>query len=365
MKRLIFIIFASLTISAAAATAETDSLAPLPGNWVKQLIATNFHINDPRINYPKFPDFCRRVYNWGDKTFNSYDPEYVVGTGKNWKAYIKSYNWRHSYVYNFDFDLNNRVRLATDVYSDLGYSVNFMAVSIGYTWNVNKWFHGKSDKRNTFNFSFTSALFTAELNSMDNDTHGRVIQFGDKTPEMPHSSRLSVPVHQKTLNFCAYYFFNHNHYSHAAAYCYSKYQKKSAGSWILGLEYNKQNLKFNFSALPTDLIEAMPDLPLSAHYKYQDYDLIGGYGHNLALPHGWLINLTFLPAIGYKRWPDNTREVKEMISAGVIAKSSFTYNHRALFASALLNFNGKMMFTSKYGFFNSTESATAIVGFRF
>ena len=62
-------------------------------NWVSQLFANGFRINDPGINYPKFARFCLKVYNWGDKTFNSYDPCYVVGSGKNWKFYGKSYAW--------------------------------------------------------------------------------------------------------------------------------------------------------------------------------------------------------------------------------------------------------------------------------
>ncbi|MDE5923592.1 MAG: hypothetical protein K2G79_08915 [Muribaculum sp.] len=37
-------------------------------NWVKQLFANGFRINDPGINYPKFMRFCLNVYNWGDKT---------------------------------------------------------------------------------------------------------------------------------------------------------------------------------------------------------------------------------------------------------------------------------------------------------
>ena len=47
--------------------------------WIKQIINNGFHIHDPAICYPKFPRFCLEVYNWGDRTFNSYDNNYVVG----------------------------------------------------------------------------------------------------------------------------------------------------------------------------------------------------------------------------------------------------------------------------------------------
>ena len=58
--------------------------------WIKQLFANGFHINDPSVAYPRFPRFLLNVYNWGDRTFNGYDPEYVVSTGKNWKVLAKS-----------------------------------------------------------------------------------------------------------------------------------------------------------------------------------------------------------------------------------------------------------------------------------
>ena len=33
-------------------------------SWVKQLMASNFNVNAPGINYPKFVRFCVNVYNW-------------------------------------------------------------------------------------------------------------------------------------------------------------------------------------------------------------------------------------------------------------------------------------------------------------
>lgn len=89
----------SLIVSPAV-NADTDSVPPMtlavsPDSvaaaqekphsstlWIKQLLDNGFLINDPGVDYPKFPRFLVKVYNWGDKVFNSYDPEYVVSTGK-------------------------------------------------------------------------------------------------------------------------------------------------------------------------------------------------------------------------------------------------------------------------------------------
>ena len=65
-----------ISVIALAAKAQTDSivatadtLPPLSGNWIQQLMQVNYRINDPRIRYPKFANFCRKVYNWGGLIF--------------------------------------------------------------------------------------------------------------------------------------------------------------------------------------------------------------------------------------------------------------------------------------------------------
>ncbi len=73
-----------------------------------------------------------------------------VSPEKNWKTYIKSYNWLQTYAYLFGvFNHDNAIRLHTKMNSDLGVSLNFMAVSIGYTWNVNRWMSNVRDDRSS------------------------------------------------------------------------------------------------------------------------------------------------------------------------------------------------------------------------
>ena len=56
---LFLLLTASLLPMAARAAESADTLAPLQGNWVQQLASVNFRINDPRIRYPRFANFCR------------------------------------------------------------------------------------------------------------------------------------------------------------------------------------------------------------------------------------------------------------------------------------------------------------------
>lgn len=364
-----------ISVIALAAKAQTDSivapadtLPPLSGNWIQQLMQVNYRINDPRIRYPKFANFCRKVYNWGDHTFNTYDPNYVVGNGKNWKTYIKSYNWLQTYAYLFGmFNHDNAIRLHTKMNSDLGVSLNFMAVSIGYTWNVNRWMSNVRDDRSSFNFAFTCSLFSAELMTWRSRGDGYLTKFGNY--QAPGNQKFSflLPggVDQSAFNINAYYFFNNKKYSQSAAYHYSKYQKRSAGTWLIGLSFNQQKINIDFSSLPEDVRLAVPELPLKNHYEYQDYNLMGGYAYNCVMPHNWLYNITVLPSFGYKRSHLVEKGTKEMLAANMQMKMSMTYNHRALFASGIIRFDGGLIFKKDYAFFNAMESVTILVGMRF
>lgn len=376
MKRcnrvIITFIFTILGINGFAQSAECCEpcdTAVIYGNWLQQLRQCQFHINDPRIQYPRFVDFCRKVYNWGDRTFNRYDSDYVVGTGHNWKLYANSQNWHQTYAFIFH---KQPVVMHSKVNSDLGINLNFMAVSIGYTWNVNRLITGKKDQRSTFNFAFSCALFAAEITSWDTTGDTKLTKFGHYRTE--DGAKPNIPIdnlNHKAFNLNAYYFFNHKKYSQGAAYSYSKYQLKSAGSWILGINYSNHKISMDFKHLPPSMVNDIPEFPDNYNLNYKDYAIMGGYGYNYVMPHNWLYNVTILPSIGYKKTimtntdTGHNSDANSNISLNYSGKMSLTYNHRSLFVSALVNFEGGFYFDDNYMFFNNKGSASAIVGVRF
>lgn len=345
---------------------ETDSLPPLKGNWVQQLIATRGHINDPRINYPKFPKFCVKVYNWGDKTFNSYDPNYVVGTGKNWKASITSYNWFHNYNYIFQAMGQDNVSIRSNFYSDIGLNLSFMAVGISYTRNVRGMVGADRSPSNAFNFNFTCSRIYAEINRQK--THGN--SFIDRFGQYKDGQEINVPfsgIHEETTSGMAYYIFNNKHYSRAAAYCYSKIQLRSAGSWMAGIRLDHQRVITDFTELPPAMLQYVPMLPLLNTFDSWDYEILGGYGYSFVLPHSWLLNFTALPSLGWRHSAINSTEPKarELMATNLRGRTSLTYNHNYLYLSLVGKYDGGFIFNKRYTFYNGTQSASFILGFRF
>ena len=98
-------------------------------------------MTDTTVIWPKFLKFCVDVYNWGDKTFNSYDPEYVIGTGKRWKVRIVSDNWLDTYEMKLPQGINTT--MSSDVYANIGAYIQYMAVSVGSSYDIEKLFNKK------------------------------------------------------------------------------------------------------------------------------------------------------------------------------------------------------------------------------
>lgn len=333
-------------------------------NWVQQLWHNGFHINDPDVRYPKFARFCVSVYNWGDRTFNSYDPEYVVGTGKNWKLYAKNSVWGCGYM--MLYDNQKPFQLRTNVYSDLGAHLSFMAVSIGRDFNTGKIFGRKYD-RASWDFGFTCSRFAASVQSRNTNGGMRIIRFGD----YKNGKRLNIPFEDISVDMFqadAYYFLNNKKYSQAAAYCFSKYQIKSAGSPIVGFSYSHHRYEMDFGSLPMPMQKVLEDKEPYYLFNHDDYNLMLGYGYNFVFkPKVWLLNITVLPEIGYKhsKMRRDDDPAKSLLSTNLKGMFSIVYNHRALFVSAQLNATGYVNYSSRYTYFTATGTGWIFAGLRF
>ncbi len=333
--------------------------------WIKQLIDNGFRIHDERVCYPRFPRFCLNVYNWGDRTFNSYDTAYVVGTGKNWKLQGKSYNWMETST--ITIPKQSSVNMHSDLYSDAGFSLNFMAVSIGYMWNINKLFTDPTNRR-TFNFDFTCSRFSLNYQSVSS-TGGMIItQFGDyNNGHRLHYKFDDCSTDSKTLD--VYWFFNHYRYSQAAAYSYSKYQLRNAGTPLVGFNFTEQHIKMNFNGMPAIMLEHSPLESNEYQSDYRSYCAMGGYSYNWVLkPRRWLINATGMVAVGYRQLisSGDERDSKSRVANNFKINVAAVYNHKALFAACTARGMGYVNYNmGDLSHLNTIISFTAAVGMRF
>ncbi len=366
--RLLSVILLVISSAAAVCGAERpdscgcDSVSKT--YWIRQLFEKRFNLNDPGICYPAFPRFALKVYNWGDRTFNTYNTDYVVGTGKNWKLMGKSYNWMETSTLLFPEDVT--LDMHSTLYSDAGVRLSFMAVSVGYMWNINKLI-SSPDTRQTFDFAFTTSRFMVTYQALKSQGGMILTRLGDYNDR--HSFRHhfdDVEINAQSAE--AVYFFNHLKYSHAAAYSFSKYQLRSAGTALIGFNFVEQKIQMDFSKLPEDMQPYIPleDKLYDSHYR--SYSISGGYAYNWALsPRKWLINGFGTVAMGYRQvfGTREGRDMRSLISNNFKISAAVVYNHRALFASFNARMMGFLNYNSNYTHFNTFPSFDVIVGMRF
>ena len=330
------------------------------GYWWRALKHGKINFKDSTMGYPTFVMFCYKTYIWGDRAFNSYDTSYVQATGKNWKLILKSDNWLDSYIGRPFKDV--KMVMNSNLVSNIGLSLSFMAVSVGYSMNVSNLIHG-SNQSNKVDFSFTCARFTADAYYWENSNETNVI-YTDKTHDRYKIKQSGLS--RKAMGVTAYYFFNNRRYAQAAAYCFSKYQKRSAGSWLAGISLQHFDVKFDADQLPEEAQEHMISQGSLTRILYNDYCVLFGYAHNWVLGRKWLLNTTVTPYLGYRynHFHDNDN-MSSAVSLNLRIRTAAVYNLNRYFIG-IQGFADHHRYKAKNSrLVNSTIDFTALVGIRF
>ena len=290
--------------------------------WWRAMKHGKVDFKDPTMGYPRFLMFCYKTYVWGDRAFNSYDSAYVVSTGKNWKLILKNENWMDRYIGKPFEDI--KMIMSSNLVSNIGVSLSFMAVSVGYSFSLTG--GGKSSKK--ADFSFTCARFTADAYYWENRNDMNVIY--TKGNVDGRQKLRESGLNRKALGLTAYYFFNNRRYAQAAAYCYSKYQKRSAGSWLAGFSLQHYDVKFDVNKLSPEAWTHISNPDSLPRILYNDYCLLFGYGYNWVMSRKWLMNVTVTPYVGYRYNILDDRH--GTLSLNLRARVGLVYNHKQFFA---------------------------------
>ena len=329
------------------------------GYWWRAMKHGKVNFKDSTMRYPKFVTFCYKVYKWGDKAFNSYDTAYVVPTGKNWKLTLKNQNWIDNYSGGLD---GNHAMFTSGAASNIGLYLSFMAVSVGYSLDVDRLFGAKGTSQ-MMEFSFTCARFTAEAHKITNTGRmsTRVKLDGG---EWKKGEKLDA-LRRESMGVSATYFFNNRKYARAAAYCYSKFQRRSAGSALAGFSIVNYDFKVDTEKLTPDQAQKFEYVGV-AHMRYTDYCLRGGYAHNWVLGSKFLLNVTALAGMGVKHI-HSTKYMASGNTGALVAGGNFalTYNHKRYFACLQSNVNTSLYIAGKRHFGYTVADFTTVFGIRF
>lgn len=349
-------------IAEIARQKENEELA---GNrdWWYLLKKGKLNLADTTVIYPKFLKFCVGVYNWADKFFNGFDTDYVVGTGHRWKARLVNENWTDSYALRFRKD-GVSMRMLSNLNDNLGAYIQYMAVSVGYSVDLNTIFSGKKTDHTRFETNFNCALFNLDVYYY-HSSGTKIRQFtGYNDNHLINSDFPGVTSNNFGANI--YYFFNHKKYSQGAAYNFGRIQRRSAGSWMLGFSYSNLDISMNFNTLEEHLkpVYIFPEDYLHLHYF--SYCLLFGYGYNWVWHPKWVFNISVMPSIGINRcYEDSSDGSGRQFALNIHGRTALVYNHRALFCGIIGKITGNWYTSKKLSLFNAIEYFSLNVGFRF
>ena len=330
--------------------------------WWRAMKHGKVDLTGKTINYPKFLRFAWRVYKWGDKAFNSYDSAYVVGTGKNWKLILNSNNWIDSYM--GEPFAGTWAEMHSNITSNVGVQLSFMAVSMGITIGISDLIHGGT-KSKKLDFSFTCARFSADAYYMENSRPATVL-IKDNVSGEKMTFHDFGGFQRKSYGMSAYYIFNNRRYAQAAAYCFSKYQRRSAGSLIAGIRLLHRDMSINVQELPDFVREQLPPGEELPRFLYNDYCVMVGYGYNWVLGKKWLLNVTLAPYTGYRRMLATRHEdLASDWSVNLRARLGVVYNHKKFFMGLQSYADIHRYKSEQHHFLGSLIDCTAMAGIRF
>lgn len=332
-------------------------------DWWALLKKGQLDLKDPEVRFPKFLRFCVNVYNWADHTFNSYDTTYVAGTGRRWKARVVSDNWVDSYYLNLSKKMP--IRMMSDIYCNAGAYVQYMALSFGYSLDLSNVIGNRPANHKKMEFNFNCARFNIEAHYWEN-TGGTMIRTFGKYND-GRLIKMEFPgVMQKTIGVNGYFFFNNRKFAMGAAYNFSKFQLKSAGSAIIGFNYNNLDISMDMDDLPQVLKPYLTINPQRYRFHYNTYALMGGYSYNWVATPRLLLNISAFPGIGITHaYEDSVESDARLFSAILKGQGSLTYNIGDFFICAIAKIDGNWYRSNSFSFFSSVENAQLSIGVRF
>ena len=341
-----------------------DSIASARGdrNWWHLLKKGQLDLKDTTVVYPRFLGFCVKAYNWGNEFLNGTDQEYVEGTGRRWKVFIKSDNWVDSYAMNLG---HLPIRVMSDIYCNGGAYLQYMAVSVGYSIDFSNVIGNKVPNHKKFEFSFSCQRFSVDAYYNENTGGSYLRTFANyRNGKLFKKPFPGVTLY--TYGIDAYYFFNNRRYSQGAAYNFSRYQRRRAGSLIVGFSYSNIDISMDLAQLPYPLMYYLSIPAQTYRFHYNAYTLTVGYGYNWVPGKHWTINLTVLPLFGVNECYEDSFDGSQLqLSLGIKGKSSVVYNVQDFFAGIQARFDGHWYRSNDISFFSSIENLAAIIGLRF
>lgn len=186
------------------------------------------------------------------------------------------------------------LKLEQPMSTSVGVWVGYRGLGIGYSQSLTK------HSGYYFSLSSTGASYgvTFSLRSFDTDDLSAKLNLSyiDESFSEKDDDYVSyAPIKVTTMFLDGYYVFNGKRYSQAAAYNQSVIQRRSAGSFLLGLSWYQSSIDFS-NKLNGDIILASNNI---GKIKVHQGNIGLGYGYNWVPARNWLMNIMVMPTLAF------------------------------------------------------------------
>lgn len=281
--------------TAAQSFCEQDSSFRLPdyGNRLS-VVQTGDSAKPPKVNIIK--RFIR--------AFNAMDTTYIQPNKYNWAVMLQNTNTFESYTIK-DTQAGQGITFSRNPAVKIGPYLGWRWLFFGYTFDVTAIGKAQKSTKTEFELSLYSSMLMCDLiyrYTGDDFKLRRLKGFPEEAQRYEGAHFNGIRSYMIGIN--GYYIFNHKRFSYPAAYAQSTVQKKSCGTWKVGMSFDLHELKFNYKELPQD-IPLSNDLKFKKN-KYWNLSVSAGYAYNWVFKKNCLLNISFTPAIGYTHNYGNT-----------------------------------------------------------
>lgn len=190
-----------------------------------------------------------------------------------------------------DFSWN--MRLNQPAQTAIGFWIGYRGLGIGYSQSLTK-HTGRHFTLSSTGASYGVTLRWRRFSSDDLTVTLRADQQGE-TREADEAYRSYAPIWVTTLFLDGYYVFSGRRYSQAAAYNQSVIQRRSAGSFLLGLSWYQSSIDLS-DKLNGELADAANGIgKMQVHQGSVGF----GYGYNWVPARNWLVNVMVMPTVSF------------------------------------------------------------------
>lgn len=300
--------------------------------------------------------------------FMGCDTNYITPQLYQFTGQLEAIYW-HDYYRLTSATTNNRMTIETSHPMILGGYICWGILGYGHYINVNdinasgKKTYGTSQRNS---FTLNTAKFVAEIYTFRSGESAQITSFANE--DLRNKNNSFSGLKSKCFGVNAEYIFNHKKYSWPAAFGMNAVQRRSKGSWKLGISYSHQRVSFDESSLPSHLKDKDPTLCFR-NIDYKDYAVSFGYGYNWVFRKNCLFAISLLPSIGYRvsdiEIYDKSNSVLRNMSTDLITRMSLFWNNTKYFTGLLFELHTYSYREKKFALTNSYGSLKFVVGVNF